>query len=143
MDTTPIIVSQVYPVSREVLWRAITDPAKMRQWFFPEIPGFEARVGFSVAFEVIAEGDAYLHPWQVLAAEPQRRLLVDWRYGGIAGQSEVEWRLSDQAGGSALTLTHRGHESFSGDASVFSREAGVNGWRYFLCDSLKGYLDRR
>ena len=48
----PIVVEQTYDVSIPDAWEAITVPDKMRAWFFPNIPSFEAEVGFETRFDV-------------------------------------------------------------------------------------------
>ena len=48
----PILVSQILAAPRAEVWAAITDPQRMREWFFEEIPEFEARVGFETRFDV-------------------------------------------------------------------------------------------
>ncbi|MFN3162708.1 MAG: SRPBCC domain-containing protein [Pseudohongiellaceae bacterium] len=60
-----VIVEQDFPCSQQVLWRAITDPAQMRQWFFDNIPNFEPRVGFKTEFTVDAGERQFLHQWDV------------------------------------------------------------------------------
>lgn len=49
------------PVSMDAAWQAITDPERMRQWYFPMLPDFKAEVGFSVEFNVECVGRNFLH----------------------------------------------------------------------------------
>ncbi len=48
----PIEIEVDLPVSMDAAWQAITDPERMRQWYFPMLPDFKAEVGFSVEFNV-------------------------------------------------------------------------------------------
>ncbi len=49
--------------------------------------------------------------------------------------------LSESPDGTKLTLTHRGQVSYGRDNPAFAREACEAGWRYFLQESLKAFLD--
>jgi len=54
----------------DVVWRAITDVAQMKQWYIPNIESFKPEVGFRTEFNV-REGDQdYLHLWEVTAVVP-------------------------------------------------------------------------
>jgi len=139
-EARPIVVTQTYPVPPEVLWQAITDPQQMPQWFFDTIEAFEPRVGFETVFVVVADGDAYTHRWTVTEVVPREKIVYRWRYDGIPGDSTVTWQLAPTAQGTRLTLTHAGGETFPQDNPVFFRETGVEGWTYFLQDSLKSFL---
>jgi len=143
IDSRPIVVEQVYDAPVASVWSAITDETKMPQWFFEPISKFEPRVGFETAFTVVVEGKSYPHLWKVIEVDPQRRIAYDWRYGGYPGKSIVSWELAAVADGTKLTLTHTGHESFPRTDPAFSREAGVAGWKYFIQQSLKDFLERQ
>jgi hypothetical protein len=53
----------------------------------------------------------------------------------------VTFELTPSGQGTHLKLTHRGHETFPKDEPVFSRQHCVEGWTYFICQSLKTFLD--
>jgi len=139
VNDEPIVVEQTYGVAPDVVWRAITDPAIMRQWFFAPMAEFEPEPGFETEFVVQFEGREYLHQWRVTEVVPEARIAYRWRYGGFEGDSAVTWELSEAPGGTNLRLTHVGSESFPADPA-FGREACVAGWTYFLQDSLKAHL---
>ena len=50
--------------------------------------------------------------------------------------------VTETPGGTNLKLTHAGHDTFPNDNPIFSRESGEAGWRYFLNESLKAFLER-
>jgi len=143
MDQSPIIVERTYSASPDAVWRAITDPRHMRQWFFPEMADFRPEVGFEVEFTVHYQGRDYVHQWKVTAVVPGRTLVYDWLYGGVPGRSAVAWQLTPEPGGTRLTLTHTGQSSFPQADPAFRRASCQSGWDYFLHDSLAAYLDRR
>ena len=141
MDSHPIIVEQTYSASKAAVWRAITDRDQMVQWFFDTIRDFKAEVGFETEFTFNAEGVDYIHLWKVTAAEPELRMVQEWRYGGYAGQSTVSWEIDEVPAGTRLKLTHSGFEAYPQDIVAFQRASGLAGWTYFLQTSLKSYLE--
>ena len=102
--------------------------------FKPE-PGFETR------FNVSCEGRDYSHHWRVTDVVPEVRIAYDWRYDGFPGDSTVVWQLSELPNGTRLRLTHDGIETFPQDNPVLSRESTEQGWRYFLRESLRNFLE--
>lgn len=141
MADTPIIVEQVFAAPAEELWRAITDPERMVQWYFDQIDEFQPEEGFSTSFTVTAEGRDFEHLWTVTESVPGRRLRHTWRYAGIAGDGLVTWEVFREGSGSRLRLTCEGIETFPQDDPLFSREACEGGWQYFVCQQLKMFLD--
>jgi len=72
---------------------------------------------------------------------PNRRLTLEWQYGGYPGDSFVTFELTPSGEGTHLKLTHRGYETFPKDEPAFSRASGVEGWNYFIRQSLKTFLN--
>ena len=140
-DEEPIVVEQQFNRSVSDLWNAITNIDEMRQWYFENIPEFEARVGFCTQFSVEAGDRIFPHVWEVTEAEPQHKLVYNWKYDGYAGDSFVIFELSGDGQSSHLRVTSRIVEDFPDDIPEFNRESGVGGWTYFIKDSLKAYLD--
>ena len=141
MRAEPIIVEETYAAPVEAVWQAITDKNQMRRWYFETINDFEPEVGFETKFDVECEGQVFPHHWKVFEAVPEKKIAYHWRFGGYEGTSIVTWELSKSPEGTHLKLTHEGCETFPQDNPVFSRESGVAGWRYFLRESLKQFLD--
>ena len=50
------------------------------------------------------------------------------------------WTLFDDGPGTILQVSHAGIESFPQDDPAFSREAGIGGWTWFICERLPAYL---
>ncbi len=90
----PIIVTQRFRVPVDRLWRAITVRDEMVQWFFEEIPAFEARGGFETGFDVMADSRSFPHRWKIVEVEVARRIVYDWSYEGLDGRGMVEWDLA-------------------------------------------------
>lgn len=141
MEHEPIVVEETFDASLSEVWQAISDQDQMRQWFFETMGEFQPEVGFETQFDVQCEGVTYPHLWKVTEVVPQRRLAYQWRYGGYPGDSQVAWELSETPDGTKLTLTHSGGETFPQNNPIFSRASGLAGWRYFLQESLKAFLN--
>lgn len=143
MKTTdpPIILTETYDAPAARVWRAITDPAEMRQWFIEAIPDFQPVVGFETKFMVAHEGKTFPHHWTVTDVEEGERLVYEWRIEGYPGRSSSLWELSEEGAGAKLTLTCHVHEDFPQDVPEFRRESGVAGWTAFLKDALKRHLE--
>lgn len=138
----PIVVEQSYGVSKSVLWNAITDPDQMRKWFFEPMEDFRPEAGFETEFHIHNEGKDYPHQWKIIEVIPGEKIVYDWRYRDLPGIGKVTWEVSGSSEGSHLKLRSEGLETFPDDDPSFTREAGVAGWNYFICESLKGYLQQ-
>jgi uncharacterized protein YndB with AHSA1/START domain len=104
-DTRPIVVEETYPVDRPTVWTAITDPARMSQWYFEPIATFRPEVGFETRFTVQSQGKNWVHLWRVTEVVPESRLAYTFNYEGYEGDASVLWELWDVAGGTRLRLT--------------------------------------
>ncbi len=137
----PIIVEQAFDVSKETLWKAITERDQMIKWFFDNIPEFKAEVGFETQFNVNAGERDFLHLWKITEAIPEQKVVYDWRYPNIPGIGKVTFEVFAEGEGSRLRLTNEGLESFPKDVPEFTRESCEGGWKYFIQGNLKNYLE--
>lgn len=140
--TEPVVAEATYSADKGEVWDAITNPDRMRQWFFKPMQDFRAEVGFETEFDIECEGSVYPHLWKVTEVIPGRRLVYDWRYRGYSGESQLAWDLEEVDDGIKLTVTHSGIESFPQDNPVFSRQSTQAGWDYFV-ESLRQHLDQK
>lgn len=112
----------------------------MVQWFFENIPDFEASIGFETQFVVENEGRIFPHQWKIMEVHPQRKIAYNWKYEGYEGDSTVSFELATIPTGTQLTLTHEVLESFREDIPEFSRESCEGGWNYFIKEKLKAFI---
>lgn len=140
-DKPPIVVEQTYNSSIENVWEAITNVDLMCQWFFENIPSFEAQVGFKTQFTIQTEERSFLHLWEVIEVVPFKKIAYNWKYQEYSGDSNVEFELFEDAAGTRLLLSHHVLEDFADDIPEFTRESGITGWEYFIKKSLKAFLD--
>ncbi|MEM7330192.1 MAG: SRPBCC domain-containing protein [Pseudomonadota bacterium] len=92
-----------FPV--EMVWDAITDRDQLAEWLMPN--DFQLELGHRFTFTTKpAPGfDGTVHS-EVLAIEPNRRLVLAWRAGAL--DTTVEFVLSSVDGGTILELLHEG-----------------------------------
>lgn len=137
----PIIVEQVYNVSKSRLWNALTQLEEMQAWYFPMLESFEAKVGFETKFTISHEGYVFPHIWLVTEVIEQDRIDYEWTFEGYKGKGVSSFELSQGDDGCKLKLTSTTLESFPDDIPAFKRESGVAGWNYLLKESLKKHLE--
>jgi uncharacterized protein YndB with AHSA1/START domain len=135
----PFVIERTFPVPVSRVWKALTDPGEMKQWYF-DIPRFRAEVGFAFQFSAGSAEKQYLHLCQVTAVIPDRQLAYSWRYQDHQGLSVVTFELFPRDGHTRLRLTHSGLESFGG-LPDFTPESFAQGWQYIIGTSLAGFLD--
>jgi len=135
-----VIVKQSFEVSTEVLWKAITEHHQMIQWFFENIPEFEARVGFKTQFLIANEDRNFTHLWEIVEVIPNKKIVYDWRYDEYEGEGLVFFELVENEKESSLILTNKWIGEFPQDILEFSRESCLGGWEYFIKGRLKKYL---
>lgn len=137
----PIIVKQKYAKPISTVWDAITVADQMRQWFFKELKNFKPEVGFQTQFDVQSTERIFPHQWKILEVEPLKKITYDWRYDGYPGESVVEFLLTKDGDQTLLSLTHTVIKNFPQDIPEFLRESGVAGWKYFIQESLRSFLE--
>lgn len=140
VNEAPVIVEQKFELPIETVWKAITDVKDMRQWFFDNIPAFEPKVGFMTRFNVSTEHQVFPHIWNVTEVIPLRKLVYNWKYEGLPGDSYVTFQLKQIKKEATLTLTTKVVEDFSDDIPEFKRESCLAGWQYFINERLVNYL---
>ena len=132
-----------FPVPRERLYNAWTDPAEVRQWF-----GCKTCVDARVD---LRPGGSYLissknHEDQICTAvgeyrevTPPSRLVYTWRWEGDSDwdgvESVVTVEFNEQPGGTEMHLTHRG---FPSAESRGRHEQGWTGVMEKLGDFVQG-----
>ena len=127
------------PVER--VWRAITTPSEMKQWFFGVDTDADWRPGGQLVHRGEYQGKPYIDKGEILEFEPPRRL-VHTHWSDVSGlpdspehYQEVAWDLADRGGSTELTITERNLPSAA--AATTSEQ----GWKGAL-QSLKEMLER-
>ena len=143
MKTTedPVVVTETFELTPAELWHVLTDPEKMRGWFFMEMEDFEPRVGFETKFTIEHDLKPYTHQWKITEVEPEKRITYDWTYEGVAGRGVVLFEIEPNDGGSKLTVTNSATEDFPEDDPAFHRGSAEQGWQFLIHESLKEFIE--
>ncbi len=142
MMSNVVTVEHFFQLTAQGLWDAITKERQMRQWFFKEMTSFKPEVGFETSFVVDAGERSFEHLWKVDEVIPFKKLVLDWRYNGYDGQSQVTFLLESKGVGTYLTLIHEGVDSFSQNIQEFAFESCLKGWQYFIKERLVRFADK-
>ena len=137
----PVIVEQEFNVPIDQLWRALTEPEQMRQWFFAEMSDFQHCLGFETRFTIEHDDREYVHHWEITEVVENEKIVSIWQYKDCPGKGLVVWELSPSASGSRLKLTNEILESFPQDDPAFERENCEGGWNYFIKEQLPAHLN--
>jgi uncharacterized protein YndB with AHSA1/START domain len=99
-----------FPQSRDEVWRALTDPAALAEWMFPN--GFEARVGHRFTFQVPpnpqAKFDGLVVHCEILKCVYPTELSFSWVAGEV--DTRVEYRLEADGSGTRVFFEQSGFE---------------------------------
>jgi uncharacterized protein YndB with AHSA1/START domain len=124
----------------EDVWRAVTIPALIKQWFF----GVDTETDWTVGSPLVHRGEYGGKPYEdrgeILQFDPPK-LLVHTHWSDLSGKpdspehyQEVSWALAERNGATELTITERNLPSEEGKA--VSEES----WRTVL-ENLKAVLE--
>ncbi len=141
MANQPITFSRILKASPDKVWKAITDKAEMKQWYF-DLAEFDAEKGFRFSFTGGPSPDRqYVHLCEVTEVIPLKKLVYSWSYEGYTGISYVSFELFPEGDSTRLVLTHSGLESFPAENPDFAVHNFEEGWNHILHISLKNYLE--
>jgi len=123
------------------VWRAITTPSVIKQWFFGVHTESHWTVGSPLVHTGEYQGKPYVDKGEILRIEPPR-LLEHSHWSEVSGKPDrpesyqvVTWSLDDRDGRTQLTVTERNLPS--ADAAKTSEDA----WKMALAQ-LKELVER-
>jgi len=137
----PIIEEEVLKASIQQVWNALTRHEEMVQWYFDNIPAFQAEVGFTTQFVIENEGRTFTHLWEVTEVVPLRRISYNWKYTEYDGDSFITFELIQLQEGVMVRAIMTVLADYPDDIPEFDPESGRQGWHYFLGLRLKEYLE--
>ena len=135
-----VVIERTFNAPVERVWKALTDVAQMRQWYF-DLKEFKPEVEFEFQFVVEHEGTTYDHRCKVTDVIPQKKLAYTWRYKGHEGDSLVTFELFVDGDKTRLKLTHEGLETFP-KTSAYARENFEKGWTEIIGSELKQFVEK-
>ena len=124
------------------VWKALIDPAALKQYMFGSDISSEWRVGSPVTWKGEWKGRAYEDKGTILAFEPERRLRYS-HFSPLAGKPDVPENyhnvtieLSEAGAGTGVTLSQDRNESED------ERAHSEQNWKMML-EGLKKYVEGR
>ncbi|MEP7265428.1 MAG: SRPBCC domain-containing protein [Bacteroidota bacterium] len=141
MKNEPIVIERKLNATVDEVWKAITDPVVMKNWYF-DLPGFKAEVGYEFSFTGGKdENNQYLHLCKITEAVKNKKLSYSWRYDGYEGSSLVTFELTPDGNSTLLKLTHEGLHTFPANPD-FAKENFVQGWTE-ITKALQEFLSKQ
>ena len=141
MNTTPFTIERTFTAPSDLIWKAITEKERMKQWYF-DLKEFIPKIGFEFRFLGGPEdGIQYEHVCVITEMIHGQKLTYSWRYEGYAGISYVTFELFPEGKNTRIQLTHAGLETFPADNPDFAKENFAEGWTAIIGTSLKEYVE--
>ncbi|MCX2679588.1 SRPBCC domain-containing protein [Galbibacter sp. EGI 63066] len=139
MKDQTIIVETTVDADVKTVWSALTNPEKMKAWYFV-VNNFELKHGNEFYFYEPG-GTNFKHVCKILEIIPEERLRHTWSYPELSkGISVLNWQLRPHGKKTKLKLKHSGIENLADGGSDFSRENFIAGWEEILKKNLKDFL---
>ncbi|MEO6490541.1 MAG: SRPBCC domain-containing protein [Ferruginibacter sp.] len=138
MNDQPIMIERMYNSPVDLVWQAISDKAKMKEWYF-DMADFKLNLGAEFTFYG-GDETQFLHRCKITELEPDKKLTYSWRFDSYDGISYVTFEMFPENGNTKLRLTHTGLETFP-NIPQFARQNFVDGWTYIIGTSLKEFLE--
>ncbi len=141
MGTTEhFIIERTFNAPVKIVWQAITDKDKMKEWYF-DIKDFKPELGSESQFYGGDEHVQYLHFFKITELVDGKKIAYTWKYENKPGESLVRFELFEEGNKTRLRLTHEGLESFAAiNDPNFAKESFVKGWTAIIGTNLKEYL---
>lgn len=141
MDNS-IVKTVLVNAPAEKVWKALTDKAQMKEWYF-DIDDFE--LGENKIFNFYEPGNErkYHHQCEILKVVPEQTFSHTWTYPDFSeDKTVVTWQLEPADEGTKVSLMHSGTENFAGLGGDFRRESFEAGWTEILGTMLKNYVEK-
>jgi uncharacterized protein YndB with AHSA1/START domain len=127
-----LVLEMELPASPEEVWRMLTEPEELAQWFAPFVEG-SSKPG-----ETLLLGWGPEMRWRTVVESAEPGLSVRWRdeldaykeLGPGSAPMVVEWLLTSARGGTRLRLVHSGFGDGQGWDDMY--DATQTGWRFYL-----------
>jgi uncharacterized protein YndB with AHSA1/START domain len=126
--------------SVEDVWKALTTPELIKQWFFGVDTETDWKVGSPLVHRGEYQGKPYVDKGEIVRFDPPK-LLVHTHWSDVSGKpdspehyQEVTWALSERDGATELEISERNLPS--AEAKAVSEE----GWKTVL-NNLKDLLE--
>jgi uncharacterized protein YndB with AHSA1/START domain len=132
---------------RREVWRSLTDPEKIKEYYFGAEVQTDWQVGSPITFKGEWDGKSYEDKGEILEVEPERKLSYShWSpTGGKPDAPEnyhvVAVTLDDRDGGTHVTLRQSNLHGGATDEDRANREQYEKNWKQML-DGLRETTER-
>lgn len=140
MDHDPIVKEVLITAPASDIWKALTDNAEMKKWYF-DITVFKPEKDFEFHFFGGSEEEQYLHICKITEVIPDRKISYTWRYEIFPVITRVSFELFPDGNKTRVRLTHEGVGDFPAGNPDFARSSFEQGWEYLIGTSLKNYIE--
>ena len=140
MNNHPIIKEIAVPVPVNSVWKAITDPTQMKEWYF-NVHNFKLEVSNEFYFYEPGNAKKFRHVCTITEIIPNKKFSHTWTFPDYSeGVSNLAWELTEESGNTRIRLTHEGVENFAEAGSDFARASFDAGWQEIVTQILVNYL---
>jgi uncharacterized protein YndB with AHSA1/START domain len=133
--------------SQSEVWRSLTDPARIKQYYLGAEVQTDWRVGSPITFKGEWDGKSYEDKGEVLVFEPERKLSYS-HFSASSGKADVpenyhvvEVTLDEREGTTHVTLRQSNLEGGATDEDRAHRDDYEKNWKGML-DGLKKTTER-
>jgi len=137
-------IEKTYTAPIELVWQALTDRAKLKEWYFSFAEDFKLETGAVFEWQAGSpDGKQWLHRGKMLEIIPHQKLVHSWEYPGYSGTSVLTWNLTKLDDNTTrIVLTHEFTVPFDNSVAELGKENFVTGWNHIIHISLQEYLTR-
>jgi uncharacterized protein YndB with AHSA1/START domain len=137
-----VIIKQRVNATVEKVWKALTDQAQMKEWYF-DIPDFETDLHTEFSFYGSDGETKQQHHGEILEVIPQEKLKYSWSYPEISKEKTiVKWNLQKEAETTLVILTHKGLENLEHLGEGFKKENFEKIWTKIVSEKLKNFVEK-
>ncbi len=123
---------------RERVWRAITDPEQVEQWFSPGTSWKSSGSGVGAKLYVQGAGSAELYTQIMEVYDPPRRVAMR----SLDTSNVVTWTLVEEDGGTRVTVTESGFAGLADEIRQQRIEQNAVGFGMLL-ENLQAHVEGR
>jgi uncharacterized protein YndB with AHSA1/START domain len=117
MDTFTSKAEILIKANKSKVWKALTDPALVKQWLFGTEMEADWKVGGQIRYRGEWESKKYEDKGEILELDPEKKIVSTY-WSGMSGlldapenYQKVSYILEPEAGGTKLTIIQEGNKT--------------------------------